>query len=263
MMCDNALVVFEPGILSGRFAWAWVTDRLPSGAISVVNDRGGLGTFDILFRRLDYRAVRQRLQIQLDALASSSSIVLVGHSIGGLLARAHANSLGARCAGLVFVDPSPPEQFDPAADTQYQALRLQQLLWLRAWRNVVPSTPRPADVAIAELLPERAAQDAIERLTDHRFWLNAYREARAAASCWSDAAVFPEVEQLPVAVVSSSVSTDPNSIQSAFEQRLLDSAPSNIHIPNRHASHETILYDREHSLAVSDAIAWVVKEAGP
>ncbi|MCC9053531.1 alpha/beta hydrolase [Microbacterium sp. F2E] len=258
---EPVMIIFEHGILSGGFAWEWVVSRLPDRAVPIVHDRQGTSTFDIAFRRTDYHAVKSRLDHLLPLeLKRSARVVLVGHSIGGLLVRAHAHALGARLAGIVYVDPSPPEQFEPATDTDYQFLRLQQLLLKHAARSTVNKTPNASDVEVINLLPSRVREGAIHRLTDHRFWLNAYREARSAGNRWLDAAIFPEFDNCPTVVVSSSVSARPDSLQNQFEERLLSAANPSMRILAREASHETVVYDERESTAVNRGIDWVLKE---
>lgn len=262
MSLSKTIVLFEHGILSGDFAWAWVLPRLPRNVVPVVVDRNGRSTFDLALRRLDYRAVLGRLLSLSPGLQETSRIVLVGHSIGGLLIRAHANALGSRVCGMVYVDASSPDQFNPAADTEFQFIRLQQLLLGRTIQTIFSRRAREADVASVRPLPEGVQRRATDLLADRRFWLNAYRESRAVGFSWLDAALFPTDEHRPTAIVSSSVSADPESIQNLFEERLLSRTRPSIRFTAREATHESVLYDEEHSRAVNTAIEWVLDHAG-
>lgn len=258
---SKTLVVFEHGILSGGFAWSWVLPRLPGNVEPIVIDRNGSSSFDLALRRLDYRALLRRLSARAPQLKDADRVVLVGHSIGGLLIRAHANALGSRVRGLVYVDPSSTDQFDPAADVDFQFLRLQQFLLLRTARSVFTKRLKESDIASIRELPQGVRMQAARLMTGHRFWLNAYREARAVGSQWLDSALFPSLESRPTAVVSSAVSTDPESIQNRFEEQLLASATPSHRVIVRESTHESVLYNEAHSQAVNDAIVWVLNRS--
>lgn len=252
------IVVFEHGLLSGSFAWSWVLSRLPRSVIPIVTDRNARSTFEVALRRLDYRTVLGRLRSMTPAIDESERIILVGHSIGGLLIRAHANALGSPVRGMVYVDASSPEQFNSTTDVSFQFLRLQQVLLKRTIRSSFAHGPLGGDAASLTPLPHHVRQRAADLLADRCFWLNAYRESRSIGTSWLDAAQFPASEHRPTAIVSSGISTNPESIQHRFERRLLAQTTPSRHVLVREATHESVLYNEDHSRAVNAAIEWVL-----
>jgi pimeloyl-ACP methyl ester carboxylesterase len=135
-------VVFEAGSGQGRTCWDAVVPLLADRARLVAYDRAGFG-----------RSGRTTKQLAIDELAADlvalvetvvparASLVLVGHSMGGLVARRALVSLGSRVGGLLLVDPTP--ETAPVYDTFDQTVRKvdrslavgQALMWSRplAW----------------------------------------------------------------------------------------------------------------------------------
>ena len=101
-------VVFEAGSGQGRTCWDAVTPLLADQARLVAYDRAGFG-----------RSGRTTGQLSIDDLAAdlgaliaavvpaAAPLVIVGHSMGGLVARRAAPALGPRLRGLLLLDPTP------------------------------------------------------------------------------------------------------------------------------------------------------------
>jgi len=92
--------------------WRPVLDRLTTGSATFAYDRRGLG--DAPPRPapnppLPYGVFADELAALLDEHRVVEPAVLVGHSIGGHIARVFAGQLPDRVAGLVFVDASIPQ----------------------------------------------------------------------------------------------------------------------------------------------------------
>lgn len=94
----------------GRY-WQPVLDRLP-GLTTVTYDRPGIGATPhrpAPNKPLPYSAFADELAATLDDRGVSEPVVLVGHSIGSLIARVYADRHRHRIAGLVHVDGSLPQ----------------------------------------------------------------------------------------------------------------------------------------------------------
>lgn len=59
--------------------------------------------------------VVQDLQVAIETLHVPTPIVLVGHSLGALIAYAYAARYSKHCAGLILIDPSDPSLLPPLA----------------------------------------------------------------------------------------------------------------------------------------------------
>lgn len=113
-------VVFEAGQGLGRTCWDAVLPQLAGRARTVAYDRAGFG-----------RSGRTTAQLSIDDLAADlvamveavvpGRFVLVAHSMGGLVARRAAETLGPRLTGLLLLDPTPESA--PVYDTFAQTAR--------------------------------------------------------------------------------------------------------------------------------------------
>jgi pimeloyl-ACP methyl ester carboxylesterase len=106
-------VIFESGFGTGMGAWRKVAPEVAKSAHVVTYSRAGHGSSDA---RPEPRTILQS-SLELDQLIASANLhppfILVGHSYGGLLARAFAVRHPEQVAGMVLVDPSD-ERFNPA-----------------------------------------------------------------------------------------------------------------------------------------------------
>jgi pimeloyl-ACP methyl ester carboxylesterase len=121
-------VVFEAGLGFGRTSWDAVVPLLADVAHLVTYDRVGHGL-----------SAPGRGATSIDELASilcgvvdatvTGNLVLVAHSMGGLIARRAAADLGPRLDGIVLVDPTPETaaMFDDVARLTRQQDRLYRV----------------------------------------------------------------------------------------------------------------------------------------
>ncbi len=104
------LIVCEHGAFGCGTDWAVVQDKLAvKGLASLAYDRAGIGHSDPGPEPRDGRAINDDLEALLDALGEDGPIVLVGHSMGGLMVRLFVLERTRPVAGLVFVDAVTPD----------------------------------------------------------------------------------------------------------------------------------------------------------
>lgn len=105
------LVVLEHGAFGCAADWAVVQEKLAArGLASVAYDRAGLGHSDPGPEPRDGRALNDDLEALLAAVGEDDGpILLIGHSMGGLMVRLFALERTRALAGLVFVDAVTPD----------------------------------------------------------------------------------------------------------------------------------------------------------
>jgi len=124
-----ASVVFEAGLGFGRTSWDPVVPLLGDAARLVAYDRVGHGRSDPGDGPTSVPAMAATLCRLVDATVPGS-LVLVAHSMGGLIARQAVPALASRLHGLVLVDPTPETaaMFDDVARLTRQQDRLYGVL---------------------------------------------------------------------------------------------------------------------------------------
>ena len=99
-------VLFESGGGGSSKDWARVRAILPSDIHTVAYDRAGLGKSEAgpLPRTMAQEVFE--LHYLLNAAKIKGPVILVGQSIGGLLARLYCEQYGKNIAGVILVDPT-------------------------------------------------------------------------------------------------------------------------------------------------------------
>src|SRR6266705_3473413 len=107
---ERPTIVLEHGAFGCASDWAVVQERLAAkGLASLAYDRAGLGHSEPGPTPRDGRAIAADLAALLAALNETAPVVLVGHSMGGLMVRIFALAHPKRVLGVVLVDAVTPE----------------------------------------------------------------------------------------------------------------------------------------------------------
>lgn len=110
VLSDKPLIVLECGAFGCAADWAVVQDRLTAkGLANLAYDRAGLGFSDPGPAPRDGAAIAADLEALLAALGETGPVILVGHSMAGLLLRVFTPRNRDRVVGVVLVDAVTPE----------------------------------------------------------------------------------------------------------------------------------------------------------
>jgi len=127
-------VVLEAGQGLGRTCWDAVLPLLADRARLLAYDRAGFGRSGRTTEQLGVDDMAADLVALVDAvIPRPARLVLVAHSMGGLVARRAVESLGPRLQGLLLLDPTPEsapvyDTFDRTAGRVDRALGMTQAL---------------------------------------------------------------------------------------------------------------------------------------
>lgn len=198
------LVVLEHGAFGCAADWAVVQDRLArKGFRSLAYDRAGLGHSDPGPQPRDGRAIVGDLAALLRALDERGPVVLVGHSMGGLMVRLFTLTHPDRVLGVVLVDAVTPDilrlRGGPAAVRTFG--RLLRLARVAARFGLM----RPISFLTHNLIglkgAARVEKRAIHGSASHAHWSAEEVAMWPATSRQSEEAEFPPT--LPIAVVTA------------------------------------------------------------
>ncbi len=104
-------VVLEAGLdLHGALAWAPLFDALAAISTVCAYSRAGIMWSEPAAQPYSASDIARDLQLLLQRAHVSAPYVLVAHSLGGPYAMVFAQQFGQDLAGLVWVDPSHPDQ---------------------------------------------------------------------------------------------------------------------------------------------------------
>ena len=105
-------VILEAGLGDDWLQWRKVQPALSQQTRVCSYDRAGYGWSDPRSGSRDSIHINDELHALLQQAGISGSILLIGHSAGGLHIREYATRYPANIVGLIFVDASTPTQFD-------------------------------------------------------------------------------------------------------------------------------------------------------
>ncbi|GGY13094.1 alpha/beta fold hydrolase [Streptomyces anandii] len=256
---EQPVVVLASGLLSTSEHYAWITQRLCHET--------GYGV--IAYARTGYAGSRRgaatpfRLSESVDdlvdlvngAVAPHREVILIGHSIGGELARRAARRLGDRVHGIVYLDSSHPDQFNRAGNAAAKALSGHFTAMSRALRlgtGILLS--RPAWVG---QLPQAYQKKVFAQYADSRVWEAARREWKAVQEDFgSFSGQLDKVAGVPGLVISAQRTVDRSPEQLLMHRELAEAhvgAPTQC-VVIEGATHESLLINNRYAHQVTDRI---------
>ncbi|WP_162184822.1 alpha/beta fold hydrolase [Allokutzneria albata] len=245
-------MVFEAGLGANRGTWGLVQREVAARTRTLAYDRAGLGRSDPATAGL--RRMATDLEDVLCA-DDDTRFVLVGHSLGGVLARWVAQRQPALVAGLLLVDQVEEEieEYHDRARARAVAagytLAAVSAVALRPLLTKVLHRNFPPDMA-AELISEEVSYGALR---------TGAAEVRAMASGLRELMAGAELPDIPVTVLSAGrcgrAERPPRSVLVAAHRRLAERIPRGRHVVAERADHLVPLQQPE--LIVNEALKLV------
>ena len=219
---DAPLVVFECGAFGCAADWAVVQDRAAQqGLATLAYDRAGLGYSDPGPAPRDARAIAIDLEALLTRSGETGPIILVGHSMAGLMLPIFIDRNPDRVRGVVLVDAVTPETIEnPAAARVVNGFTAAMVL---VGRWSVLGFMRPVSWVIGDRigLEGEAAREKrrIYGLASHACWA-AQEIGQWRANSEVGRRLGPYPPRLPVAVVTAGIA------QAAPGRKAIQAAPA-------------------------------------
>jgi pimeloyl-ACP methyl ester carboxylesterase len=247
-------VVICPALGAGTDEWVEVQRLAARETVVCVYDRGGLGWSDPPKKRRTAARMAGELHALLHNAGIAAPYVLVGHSMGGLVARVFAHLYPGEVAGLALIDSSHPEMYErltPSHLTHYPGGILLHI----ARRRVSPLGLRrlTRDLGFHETSSIGWARD--RRATDSE--LLAIRSI-----CRETAELTGDLGDLPLAVLTASEFGRGDRTRARYQDwvtlqgELAALSTNNTHATAEHGGHHL---NRDNPELVSEVIAGLVR----
>lgn len=206
-------VVLESGLDgNGSLAWAAVQDSIAKTTRVCSYSRPGIMWSDPVSGKFDSRAVAHDLHAALIGAGESAPFILAGHSIGGPLITVFTHMYDREVVGLVYVDPSHPDQFEGFREVTGKLLApsptIVQVGSLLAWTGLVrllpaeespPSWPKNISAVAPAFLPT-----TVNELR---------REVEAVPSILSTVDTMRTLGDRPVVVLTAAIGNSPEMLK--------------------------------------------------
>lgn len=144
---NQPTVIFEAGLSqwTAHSTYSKAQDLIAPFARVCVYDRAGLGWSDPVRGARTQQEMIEDLHKLVTAMHFTSPLVLVGHSIGGLLTRRYAKDYPSEVAGMVLVDSSPLDIIYAPDSAQARNAMIAKIdAGLKQAKLGVPVVPMPA-----------------------------------------------------------------------------------------------------------------------
>jgi hypothetical protein len=188
------LVVFESGLGDDHGVWNVmdITGQVSSSADILLYDRGGYGKSGVPTNDRGIETLVDELAEVIEAHAHGRKIVLVGHSLGGMIIRDYAIKYPDQTAALLFVDSSYELYNNPSKEEEdeiYHAykeskgadfggtLESRQLVENVSYMTGLPHLPDVPVIAITSM-----KTDAQHTVADKQRWYDSKEKLREGVS---------------------------------------------------------------------------------
>src|SRR5918998_351813 len=249
-------VVLEAALGNTSAQWVRVRQQVSKVTRVCTYDRAGMGWSEGGPEPRDATRITGELHALLEGAGVEGPYVMVGHSFGGLYARAHAARYPGQTAGVVLVDSSHPDQFERLPDGPENYVRARRLF------AVTPILARLGVIRVFDLLPVPAELPAPQRAQVEAFnpstrqVATTAEEFRATPETTTQVRGARSLGDKPLAVVSAGKQS-PAWLELQDELAALSS--DSTHRVVEGATHVSLLYDRRDAQVTSTAIFKVVE----
>ncbi|MGB3717309.1 MAG: alpha/beta hydrolase [Candidatus Promineifilaceae bacterium] len=266
----DVTVIIEAALGDSSLDWTVVQSAVAQFTRVCAYDRPGLGWSSPARDSLTSDQVADNLKQALVGADVAGPYILVGHSIGGVFARAYAKRYPQDIAGLVFVDSAHENQrnrLPPEMMKEGTMIKVLASLFRMLAPFGIPRALKLADRMQGDNFPDDVRPAAMARMYQSHFFKALFNEVKAVESNTALTEPPPDLGNTPLIVLSRG-GTNPELPEAQFErlkqcwdelQRdLVKLSTNSQHIIAEHSGH--YIHHDQPELVV-DAIRQVVKVA--
>ena len=244
-------ILLECGLCMMSACWGWLAPALARHTRVLAWDRPGLGWSQELPGPRNAARIAGELLQFIPTVAANEPLVLLGHSMGALIARAALAQSPGRFPALIFLDASHPGQRTQPMTRR----RMRNFFLLLEGANLLASRglPVPTLPLASELehLPEPERFRSLHFLKSAPHLRTAAREARAWEETCAAAASAP-LRDVPLLVISAQKHALPG--WNDFQNGLAAESSRSRHITFTDATHISLMARREHAERTAESI---------
>lgn len=249
-------VVFESAMAMPCTGWHYVVTELADEYRTICYDRAGNGWSPKASAGDTSASATMARTTAVLGLSGNRQVILVGHSVGGLLALIAASQEPDKVCGLVLVDSSHPDQLDRSRSQReglpVVAHGMHRMRSPRHRKNLAAD-----DLGMADLPPE-VRDITVERLREISPWRGAIAEFAAWQADWSDAAARAVIpKDLPLAVVTAGKQETLDKVHGQLQEEFAALSELSQHFRVEGADHDSLVLNARYAKSVADAIRWV------
>lgn len=188
------LVVFESGLGDGHSVWneKKIPIKLSTQLDVVTYDRAGYEKSEKDSKPRNINQLRSELETVINNFSNGRKVILIGHSLGGMIIRDYAVKNASKVAGLLFIDPSHEYYNQPSQEeedmlynlfkTNYGAnsgvaLEAREIIEDSQYMATLPDLPNIPVIVISSL-----KVDAYTSESDKQIWFKAHELLKEGVS---------------------------------------------------------------------------------
>jgi pimeloyl-ACP methyl ester carboxylesterase len=251
-------VLLESGLSSATGSWTRIQSQLATTVRVCSYDRGGIGRSDPTTQRRDGKGVAAELDELLRRADINGTLVLVGHSTGGIYARAFQAAYPDRVAGLALLESSQEDQFMSSESGEKYYKRIKGAY------NLLPSAARIGIIRLSPLcnlpsdFPEAVRKDNHAACSNAKSWAAGRAELEGLAEAMNQVRG-ATLGNLPLVVVTAGSDSQSPGNWLELQGRLAALSTRATHIVRQNATHPGLLLEQDDANACASAILTMVQ----
>ncbi len=249
--------------------WGWIQPGIAQFTRVVAYDRAGFGWSEHATIPRTADQLITELHTALEKAAIPGPYLLIGHSLGGLVARLYVTRYPAAVAGMILLDPRHPDQatYWPEAAQVAQASeeKMVRLLGWLARGGVLRLTGVGYEQA-KDLPPPQAAQYAALWATT-QFWQSLQDQSETVAQLDAEARATHTLGDLPLIVISATTAwltpgapaDETRQVYTALNLEQAALSSNSLHLAVEGASHTSLVNKQADAQVIIDVVKQMIE----
>lgn len=188
------LVVFESGLGDGHSVWneKKIPIKLSTQLDVVTYDRAGYEKSEKDSKPRNINQLRSELETVINNFSNGRKVILIGHSLGGMIIRDYAVKNASKVAGLLFIDPSHEYYNQPSQEEEDMlyhlfkanfgadsgaALEAREIIEDSQYMAALPHLPNIPVIVISSLKVDASTSES-----DKQIWFKAHELLKEGVS---------------------------------------------------------------------------------